>query len=202
MVLRADGLPAVKVVTGAAIVAASAVITFTALAALFGFRTQTFPSVDAAGTCPPDEELARLNPEIDGSVRSQRQRTGSPVRPDLPLYRNSSLTGPRVEKPPSGYDDNLIVMVGAGLGMTGPALVRRIRDDVCGWMEVGDLERSATPQKHIQLPGFDNVVDNPPAVKGVRRRFDGSGFRIDLTDQSHTKVVDADQQKPLCSSQA
>jgi hypothetical protein len=178
MVLRADGLPAVKVVTGATIVAASAVITFTALAALYGFRTQTLPSVDAAGTCPPDELLARLNPEIDGSVRSQRRRTGAPVRPDLPLYRNSSLAGPRVEKPPSGYDDNLIVMVGAGLGAAGPALVRRIRDDVCGWMDVRDLEKSATPQRRIELPGFDNAVDNQPAVKAFAGAPMGADFGL------------------------
>jgi hypothetical protein len=178
MVLRADGLSAVKVVTGISIVAAGAVITFAALVALYGFPTRPLPSVDAAGTCPPDEDLARLNPEIDGSVRSQRQRTGSPMRPDLPLYRNASLTGPRVEKPPSGYDDSLIVMIGAALGTAGPALVRRVRDDVCGWMDVGDLERSATPLRRIQLPGFDGVVNKQPAVKASVSASIGANFRM------------------------
>jgi hypothetical protein len=176
MVLRADGLSAVKAVTSISIIAAGAVTTFAALLALYGFPTRSLPSVDAAGTCPPDEDLARLNPEIDGSVRSQRQRTGSPVRPDLPLYRNASLTGPRVEKPPSGYDDSVIVMVGAALGTTGPALVRRIRDDVCGWMDVGDIESSATPRRHIQWPGFDDVVNKQPAVKASVSTSMGADF--------------------------
>src|SRR5579871_5099070 len=126
-------------------IAAAALTALTATLAPSGASAQTLPSVDAVGTCPRDEDLARLNPEIDGSVRSQQQRTGSPVRPDVPLYRNQSLTGARVDKPASGYDDDLIVMVGARLGATGPALVRRIRDSVCGWMDVRDLERSATP---------------------------------------------------------
>jgi hypothetical protein len=159
MVLRADGLPAVKAVTGAAVVAASAVVTFAALVALYGFGTETLPSVDAAGTCPSDEDLARLNPEIDGSVRSQQQRTGSPVRSDVPLYRSSSLTGPQVEKRPSGYDDNLIVMIGAKLGTAGPALVRRVRDDVCGWMDVRDLERSAARPARIQWRVYETSPD-------------------------------------------
>jgi hypothetical protein len=116
-------------------------------------------SVDAAGTCPGDEFLALFNPEIDGTVLSQRSRTGSPVRPDVLLYRNQSLTGPKVDKPASGYDDDFIVMVGAKLGTTGSALVRRIRDSVCGWMDVRDLERSAVPLKLINLPGFERRVD-------------------------------------------
>jgi hypothetical protein len=176
MVLCADGLSAVKVATGISIVAAGAVIAFAAMLALYGFPMRSLPSVDAAGTCPPDEDLARLNPEIDGSVRSQRQRTGSPVRPDLPLYRNASLTGLRVERPPSGYDDSVIVMVGAALGTTGPALVRRIRDDVCGWMDVGDLERSATPRRRIQWPDFDDVVNKRPAVKASVSTSMGADF--------------------------
>jgi hypothetical protein len=140
-------------------IAAAGLMALAAALAPSGVFAQTLPSVDAAGTCPRDEDLARLNPEIDGSVRSQQQRTGSPVRPDVPLYRNQSLTGARVDKPASGYDDDLIVMVGARLGATGPALVRRIRDSVCGWMDVRDLERSATPLKLIQLPGFNRETD-------------------------------------------
>jgi hypothetical protein len=124
-----------------------------------GAAAQTLPSIDAAGTCPRDEDLAAINPEIDGTIGSQQRRTGSPVRADVPLYRNQSLTGAKVEKPASGYDDDLIVMIGARLGATGPALVRRIRDRVCGWMDVRDLERSAVPLKLIQLPGFQGLVD-------------------------------------------
>jgi hypothetical protein len=116
--------------------------------------------VDASGSCPRDEDFQRFNPEIDGTVASQRRRTGSPVRSDVSLYRNSSLTGTGVEKPPSRYDDDVVVMVGAKLGATGPALVRRIRDNVCGWMDVRDLESSASvPLKLTQLPGFGNVQD-------------------------------------------
>src|SRR5215831_3945831 len=138
------------------------------------------PSVDAAGKCPPDEDLQRLNPEIDGSVASQRRRTGSPVGPDLPLYRNSALTGLRVEKAPSGYyDDDVVVMVGARLGTTGPALVRRIRDNVCGWMDVRDLEKSSEPLKLIQLPGFGNERDG----LGLPNRFDARVVVMNRIDQ-------------------
>jgi hypothetical protein len=139
-------------------IAAAAVMTLAAAlapaVAPHGVRAQTLPSVDAAGTCPSDDLMQQLNPAIDGSVRSQRERTGSPTRVDVPLYRSSSLTGSRVEKPTSGYDDDIVVMVGAMLGTTGPALVRRIRDNVCGWMDVRDLEKSATPLQLIKLPGF------------------------------------------------
>jgi hypothetical protein len=116
---------------------------------------------DAAGTCPPDEVLAKLNPDIDGSIRSQQQRTGSPVRANLPLYRSPRLSGPLVDRRPSGLDDDLIVMAGARLGTTGPALVRRVRDNVCGWMNVKDLEHLAAPLKLVQLPGAGDGRDLP-----------------------------------------
>jgi hypothetical protein len=136
-------------------VAAAAVVMLTAVAACRADRDDGgLPSVDAAGTCPRDEDLARLNPDIDGSIRSLQLRTGSPVRPDLPLWRSAHLTGPQVEKTPSDYDDDIAVMAGAKLGTAGPALVRRIRDGVCGWMDVKDLERSAVPVKLASLPGF------------------------------------------------
>jgi hypothetical protein len=124
-----------------------------------GARAQTMPAVDAAGVCPSDDVLARINPDLDGSVRGQQMRTGSPVRPDVPLYRNSSLTGPKVEKRASGYDDDLAVKIGARLGSTGPALVERIQDHVCGWMDVRDLERFAVPLKLVELPGFRDMFD-------------------------------------------
>jgi hypothetical protein len=131
-----------------------------ALLPLHGAAAQTLPSlpsVDADGTCPREDELVRLNPAIDGSIRSLRQRTGSPVRQGLPLYRYQSLTGPQVSKPASGYDDDIVVMIGAKLGTAGPALVKRIRDNVCGWMDVRDLTISAMPLKLIQVPGFEHL---------------------------------------------
>jgi hypothetical protein len=143
-------------------IAAAALTALAAALAPTGVFAQPVPSVDAAGTCPRDEDLARLNPEIDFSARSQALRTGSPVRSNVPLYRNQSLTGARVEKPDSSYDDDLVVMAGARLGTTGPALVRRIGrtgEDVCGWMDVRDLERSATPLNLVNLPGFGGTLD-------------------------------------------
>jgi hypothetical protein len=139
-------------------VAAAAVMMLTAVAACRADRDEErLPSVDAAGACPSDEDLARLNPDVDGSIRSQQARTGSPVRPDVPLWRTARLTGPQVEKTPSDYDDDIVVMAGAKLGATGPALVRRVRDGACGWMDVKDLERSALPMKLASLPGFGNT---------------------------------------------
>jgi hypothetical protein len=121
----------------AAVVAIAALVQF--------FPVRAGPSVDAAGTCPSDEVLARLNPEIDGSVASQRRRTASPLRAGLPLYRHATLTGPAVEQAPSRVDDRLIVMVGAKLGASGPALVLRPSDNVCGWMDVSSLGKPAAP---------------------------------------------------------
>jgi hypothetical protein len=140
-------------------IAAAAVMALATGLAVSGARAQPLPAIDAAGTCPPDAALAQLNREDDGSVRSLQQRTGSPVRPDVPFYRNSSLTGPKVEKPPSGYDDDIVVLAGSRLGSTGPALVRRIHDNVCGYMDVRDLERFAIPMKLIDLPGFRDLFD-------------------------------------------
>jgi hypothetical protein len=154
--------------TIAAMALAAAVL---ALSPPGGARAQTLPTVDAKGTCPRDEDLARINPEIDGSVGSQRRRTGSPTRPDIPLYRNSTLIGPKVDQVPtplSGFDDDLVVMVGAKLGSRGAAFVRRMRDNVCGWMEVSDLERAATPLKLTQLPGFSTTLDR----EGKANRLD------------------------------
>jgi hypothetical protein len=126
----------------AAPVTAAAAVLVAALASLV-LDTGPGPSVDAAGTCPPDEELARLNPEIDGSVASQKRRTAVPARAGLPLYRRPALAGATVARAPSGADDRLVVMVGAKLGASGPALVLRVHDNVCGWMDVGGLAGSS-----------------------------------------------------------
>jgi hypothetical protein len=132
------------VLIAAPVVAAAVVIA--ALVLLFPLdvkRVALRLSVDAAGTCPPDEYLARLNPEIDGSVASQKRRTASPLRAGVPLYRRATLTGPAVEQAPSGADDKLVVMAGAKLGASGPVLVLRLRDNVCGWVDVSDLAKPA-----------------------------------------------------------
>jgi hypothetical protein len=121
----------------------AAVVVIAALVLLFPVRAG--PSVDAAGTCPSDEVLARLNPEIDGSIASQKRRTASPLRAGLPLYRHATLTGPAVQQPPSRMDERLVVMVGAKLGTSGPALVLRLHDNICGWMDVGGLGNPAMP---------------------------------------------------------
>ena len=141
------------------VTATGVVVTFVTAATLQNVKAQPLPSIDAVGTCPRMEDLQRLNPALDGGIRSLQERTGTPVRANVPLYRNSSLTGPSVEKRSSGYDDDVEVMVGARLQETGPALVRRMTDGVCGWMNVSDIEKSGSPLKLIQLPGFSNDRD-------------------------------------------
>src|SRR5262249_25988650 len=48
---------------------------------------------------------------------------------------------------------------GARLDSRGPSLVRRLRDNVCGWIDVSTVEKSGVPLKLIQIPGFDSEVD-------------------------------------------
>jgi len=59
-----------------------------------------------------------FNPSLDdGSIRSLQSRMGTPVRPDLPLYRNSTLTDPKVQTKALGYDDDIEVLLPPGVSI-------------------------------------------------------------------------------------
>src|SRR3954467_7782478 len=92
-------------------------------------HAQPQPSLGETGACPPNDTLFRLNPSLDdGSIRSLQNRMGTPVRPDLPLYRNPTLTDPKVQTKALGYDDDIEVLLPAGavIGQNGPVLVKRM----------------------------------------------------------------------------
>lgn len=138
-------------------------------------HAQSQPSVAETGSCPTRELLTGLNPSLnDGSSISLQRRIGTPVRPDLPLYRNATLTDPKVQTKSLGYDDDveLLLPPGTVVGQNSPALVRRLADSVCGWLNARDLEQNATPLLLIQIPGFDREVD-----------------RLKLPNKLHARVV-------------
>lgn len=124
---------------------------------------QNTPSItiDAAGTCPPQEELIRLNPSLgDGSAISLQYRMGTPVRNGLRLLRNSSLADSPIQTQPLGFDDEVEVLLGAQVGQSGPALVqKRTGKPICGWLNASDIERFTAPLRLIDIPGFSNEKD-------------------------------------------
>jgi hypothetical protein len=117
-------------------------------------------AIDAAGTCPGQDGLVRLNPALgDGSALSLQARMGTPIRSGLRLFRSSSLSDAPIRTQPLEFDDDVEVLFGAQVGQVGPALVRRMRNPICGWLNVGDIERFTAPLRLIDIPGFRNEKD-------------------------------------------
>jgi hypothetical protein len=174
-----------RIIVGFVFIAAAVAAMGSALA-----QTPERPSVNETGTCPAQAVLERLNPELaSGSSIALARRTGSPVRSNLPLYRNPALADPKVQTNLLGYDDDIEVLLGTQLGQNGPALVRRISDRLCGWMNASDVQQSSSPMLLIQVPGFNAEVDRrklPNALNArvvVKNRLDkdtGYGQRAPL----------------------
>jgi hypothetical protein len=135
--------------------------------AIDGFHrvdAQTIPNlvVDASGACPSQPDLVRINPALDeGSVGGLVNRMATPSRTGLRLYRAQTLSEPAVQGVTLTFDDDVEVLIGTPLAQNarGPALVRRMREPLCGWLNVSDLERFANPLQLRQIPGFQGEVD-------------------------------------------
>src|SRR5262249_46634979 len=58
-------------------------------------------------------------------------------------------------------DDDVEILLppGTTVGQNSPALVRRLADSICGWLNARDLEQNAEPLLLIKIPGFDREVD-------------------------------------------
>jgi hypothetical protein len=134
-------------------------------------QSQERPSVNEAGACPDQATLERINPELSsGSAVALQRRTGSPARANIPLYRNAALADPKVQTNSLGYDDDVEVLLGTALGQDGPALVRRSRDRVCGWMNGRDIQQNSEPLLLIQVPGFNADLDRRRLPNELRAR--------------------------------
>jgi hypothetical protein len=121
---------------------------------------QSIPNlqIDPSGTCPRREDLVRINPTLDeGSVRSLVMAT--PSRVGVRLYRSQALSDPPIQGLTLTFDDEVEVLFGTAPGQNGPAMVRRMRDPRCGWVNGNDLERNAIPKRLVDIPGFQADPD-------------------------------------------
>jgi uncharacterized protein YjbI with pentapeptide repeats len=130
-------------------------------------------TVDAAGTCPRQADLIGLG--SGGSTDSARElisRAAVPSRSRLSLYRDRTLSEPVAQGATLSFDDDLELLAGAPLGQAGggPALVRRIRDPLCGWVNVSDLEQFTQPMLLRDVPGFQNEVDRAGGASRLEAR--------------------------------
>lgn len=130
-------------------------------AATTGAAAQSAPSVDAAGACPSQEVLERLNPALGaGSIAGLVNRLGTPARPGIAVYRSESRSGATVQGLTLGYDDDVEVLLGVPVGERGSAFVRRVQEPrSCGWIDAADLERNTLPKKLTDVPGFEREID-------------------------------------------
>jgi hypothetical protein len=155
---------------------------------------QTIPAVtiNAAGGCPTQEELRRanINPD-DGSATALIGRMATAVRTGVLLYRTSALSNPTIQNISLGFDDDVEVLAGSPAGQRGPALVKRIKDPICGWLNAADLERFSQPYSLTQIPGFEKETDRLGSknrlearvvVKNRVDRQTGYGLRAPLFD--------------------
>jgi hypothetical protein len=113
--------------------------------------------IDANGTCPRREDLVRINPALEeGSVGGLVNRIATPARSGLRIYPTSILRGAPIEGVTLTFDDEVEVLVGTPLGQSGggPALIQRLREARCGWINVADLERFAQPMRLLEIPPF------------------------------------------------
>src|ERR1043166_936265 len=134
------------------VIMAGGLLAVTAMEMLPVVQAQTIPNlvVDPAGICPRREDLVRINPALDeGSVGGLVNRIATPSRSGVRLYPSQALSGTPTQAPPLTFDDEVEVLIGTPLGQAGggPALVQRLREPVCGWLDVADLERVAQPMR-------------------------------------------------------
>ncbi|NPU13068.1 VWA domain-containing protein [Bradyrhizobium sp. 83002] len=135
-------------------------------------QAQERPPVNEAGACPDQATLERLNPALaSGSAVDLQKRIGSPARANIPLYRSPALADPKVQTTPLGYDDDVEVLLGTVLGQDGPALVRRSRDRICGWLNAREIQQSSEPLLLIQVPGFNAELDRRKLPNELRARI-------------------------------
>jgi hypothetical protein len=113
-------------------------------------------SIDAAGTCPGQDELLRLNPALgDDSPASLSHRIMAPMRAGSALHRSNTLDSP-IAGVSLGFDDDVEVLSAFPVDPAQPVLVRLVRDrgPLCGWINVWDLERYAAPMQLRSIPGL------------------------------------------------
>jgi hypothetical protein len=172
------------------------------LAGRLEVRAQASLVIDAGGTCPRHEDLVRINPALDeGSVGGLVNRIATPSRSGLRVYRTQTLSDPPVQSFTLTFDDEVEVLIGAALGQPGggAALVRRMREPLCGWINVADLERFTQPMLLRELPGFEREPDRfgqasrLEARVVVKNRFDrqtGYARRAPLFHEPFTGEVE------------
>jgi hypothetical protein len=134
-------------------------------------QSQERPLINEAGTCPDQATLERINPALSsGSAVDLQKRSGSPARANIPLYRNAALADPKVQTSPLIFDDDVEVLLGTALGQDGPALIRRSRDRLCGWINAREIQQNSEPLLLIQVPGFNNDLDRRKLPNELRAR--------------------------------